>query len=382
MKVPFSNFILQYERMRPSIDSAISRVLTSGQFILDQEVFRFEQEFANYCGAKHAIAVASGTEALQLALVACGINNGDEVITSAHSAVATVAAIEMAGGSPVLVDIDPKTYMLDPQCVKKTITTKTRAIVPVHLYGIAVDLNSILEIARNNDLMVVEDCAQAFGTLYNGRQVGTLGNIGAFSFYPTKNLGAYGDGGAVVMGDDSLAENVRSIRQYGWDGEKVSQQKGFNSRLDEIQAAILRAKLLHIDEAIRRRHELAALYSSQLVGSDLTLPCIYLDTSTTFHLFVVRHPQRDALRRFLSDHEIDTRIHYPIPTHLQKAYAHLGSREGGFPETERICKEVLSLPFYPEMSDEMVKYVCKTILNFQEKCYPYHAVVCRKIERR
>ena len=364
MKIPFLNLALQYDAMRPMIDSAIQRVLNSGHFILGDEVEKLEVELANYCGAKHALTVASGTEALQIALLVCGIRRGDEVITSAFTAVATVAAIEMAGARPVLVDIDPLSFSLDPGLVEKAITAKTKAIVPVHLYGYPVDLDAILKFGKKYDLPVIEDCAQALGSQYKGKQVGTWGKMGAFSFYPTKNLGAYGDGGAIVTGEDELASQIRLVRQYGWDSSRISQQKGVNSRLDELQAAILRAKLPYLQADITRRHELADLYSSQLAGSKIQAASPRPGSLPALHLFVIRHPQRDALRKYLADHGIETRIHYSVPIHQQKAYLSLATRADDFPETCRASQEVLSLPFYPEMTDEMVKYVCQTILSY------------------
>jgi dTDP-4-amino-4,6-dideoxygalactose transaminase len=364
MNIPFLDLTAQYERLRPTIDSAVRRVLERGHFILGEEVAAFEREFATYCGAKHAVAVASGTEAIQLALLACGINRGDEVITSAHTAVATVAAIEMAGAHPVLVDINPFSYTLDPVRVAAAVTPRTRAVVPVHLYGCPANLSPLLEIAHANQLFIIEDCAQSLGARYRGKQVGTWGNIGAFSFYPTKNLGAYGDGGAIVTEDEDLAERVRLLRQYGWDPDRVSDQKGINSRLDELQAAILRAKLPDLDASNARRRELAGLYRSFLAGSEVGLPSTPVETEPVYHLFVIRHAQRDALRLFLAGRGIDTQVHYPVPIHLQKAYLNLGYCQRDLPETECASREVLSLPLYPEMTDEMVEQVSLAVLDF------------------
>jgi dTDP-4-amino-4,6-dideoxygalactose transaminase len=366
MKIPFLNLALQNNNMRPAIDAAIERVLNSGHFILGDEVEQFEGEFAKFCGIKHAVSVASGTEALQIALLACGVKNGDEVITSAFTAVATVAAIEMAGACPVLVDISPLSFSLNPELVEKAITGKTKAIVPVHLYGYPVDLDAILKIGKENDVPIIEDCAQALGSQYNGKQVGTWGKMGAFSFYPTKNLGAYGDGGAILTDEDELASQIRSVRQYGWDSTRISQQKGVNSRLDELQAAILRAKLPYLQANITRRHELADLYSSLLAGGKIMVPSSCPGALPVVHLFVIRHPRRDALQEYLATHGIETRIHYPVPVHQQKAYLDLGYKKGDFPETCRASQEVLSLPFYPEITDEMVRHVCQTILSFPD----------------
>jgi len=364
MNLPFLDLTAQYERLRPAIDSAIGRVLKRGRFILGEEVAAFEREFADYCGAKQAVAVACGTEALQLALLACGVGPGDEVVTSAHTAVATVAAIEMAGARPVLVDIDPRTQTLDPTRVAACLTPRTRAVVPVHLHGYPADIFPLLEIARAHQLNVVEDCAQAHGARYRGRHVGTWGHIGAFSFYPTKNLGAYGDGGAILTEDTELAERVRKLRQYGWGPDRVSERKGFNSCLDELQAAILRVKLTYLDAWNSRRRELATSYRTLLAGSGVGLPPLPAECEPVYHHFVIRHEQRDALSRFLANQGIETRVHYSVPIHLQPAYVDLGYQKGDLPGAERASREVLSLPLYPEMTDEMVERISRAILAF------------------
>jgi dTDP-4-amino-4,6-dideoxygalactose transaminase len=364
MNIPFLDLKSQYLSLRSELDSAIQRVLTSGHFILGEEVASFENEFALYCGVGQAVGVASGTEALQLALMACGISEGDEVITSAHSAVATIAAIEMVGARPILVDIDPLRYTLDPGLVSSAVTTRTRLLLPVHLYGCPADLSPILDIAHERNLLVLEDCAQAHGARYHGQHVGTLGHIGAFSFYPTKNLGAYGDGGSVITNDAALAKRIRLQRQYGWSSERVSKEKGINSRLDELQAAILRVKLKHLEAWNARRRELAGLYRSLLVGSGVVLPPAPAGCEPVYHLFVIRYKNRDALRAFLSGRGIQTRVHYPVPVHLQPAYANLLYREGDFPETERASREIISLPFYPEMTEEMVAAVSQAVVDF------------------
>jgi dTDP-3-amino-3,4,6-trideoxy-alpha-D-glucose transaminase len=364
VNIPFLDLTSQYEGLRPAIDSAIGRVLERGRFILGEEVAAFEREFADYCGAKQAVAVACGTEALQLALLACGVGPGDEVMTSAHTAVATVAAIEMAGARPVLVDIDPLSQTLDPARVAACLTPRTRAVVPVHLHGCPADLSPLLEIARTNQLFVVEDCAQAHGARYRGRHVGTWGHGGSFSFYPTKNLGAYGDGGAVVTEDAGLADRVRKLRQYGWGPDRVSERKGINSCLDELQAAILRVKLTHLDAWNSRRRELATSYRTVLGGSGVGLPPVPAECEPVYHHFVIRHEQRDALRLFLASGGIETMVHYSVPVHLQKAYVDLGYRTGDLPEAERASREVLSLPLYPEMTDEMVERISLAILDF------------------
>jgi dTDP-4-amino-4,6-dideoxygalactose transaminase len=309
------------------------------------------------------VGVGSGTDALHLALAACGVGPGDEVITVPHTAVATVAAIEMAGATPVLVDIDPARYTLDPARVEAALTERTRAIVPVHLYGCPAELAPILPLARAHGLYVVEDCAQAHGARYRGRRVGAWGHIAAFSFYPTKNLGACGDGGIVVTGDPALAERVRSLRQYGWRKRYVSREKGVNSRLDELQAAILRVKLRHLDAWNDARRALARQYTQRLADHGVTTPSEPGDGTHVYHLYVIRHARRDDLRDFLRERGIGSLIHYPVPVHRQPAYAALGA-PGAFPVAERMAREVLSLPMYPELQTEEVTRVVKAIQRF------------------
>ncbi len=363
-EVPFIDLKAQYQSIQPEVDEAIARVLRRGSFILGQEVTEFEREFANFCDLSFAVGVGSGTEALHLALRACDIGEGDEVIAPSHTAVATIAAIELAGAYPTLVDIDPHTFTLDPKQIQAAITPRTRAILPVHLYGGAADMEPILEIARQNNLLVMEDCAQAHGTLYRGQKVGTWGNIAAFSFYPTKNLGAYGDAGAVVTNDAALAERVRLLRQYGWQTRYISSVKGMNSRLDDLQAAVLRVKLKHLKNWNAHRRELAQHYKKLLADSPLILPAAPENVEHVFHQFVVRHPQRDRLKTHLEERGIQILIHYPLPVHLQPAYADLGLQRGDLPVTEQVARQVLSLPLYPEMSETAVEYVSEAILAF------------------
>lgn len=354
----------QYQHLQPQIDAAIARVLASGTFILAGEVQAFEAEFAAYCGGAFGMGVGSGTDALLLALRAGGIQAGDEVITVSHTAVATVAAIELCGARPVLVDIDPQRYTMDPQRFEAAITPRTRAVIPVHLYGCPVDLTPILEIARERKILVLEDCAQAHGATYKGRRVGGWGDAGAFSFYPTKNLGGYGDGGAVVTNQPELAQQVALYRQYGWQERYISSLKGLNSRLDELQAAILRVKLAHLDNWNAQRQKLAGLYNTLLKDCDLTLPFVPADVEHVYHQYVVRHTQRDALKVFLFEQGIHSYIHYPVPVHLQPAYLDLGYAKGSLPFTEAAAAQVLSLPLYPEMSEEAVHQVSAVIVEF------------------
>jgi len=363
-EIPMVNLRKQYESIRFELDEAISRILTKGSFILGAEVVAFEEEFAEYCGVSHAVGVASGTEALQLALQACGVGENTEVIAPAHTAVATISSIEATGASPILVDIDLMRYALDANLLARSITSRTRAIIPVHLYGCPVDMNPILQFARENNLLVIEDCSQAHGALYEDNKVGSLGDIAAFSFYPTKNLGAFGDGGAVVTGNSKIAEKVRLLRQYGWKEHYISSVKGINSRLDELQAGILRVKLRYLDNWNLRRQQLAELYCGLLADKELTLPVKPENSSHVFHQFVVRHPRRDELKQYLMEHGIHTLVHYPMPIHLQPAYVRLGYSVGNLPNTELVSREVLSLPLYPELTEEEIKRVCQNVIDF------------------
>jgi len=361
-EIPVIDLKKQYQSIRPELDAVFARVMEKGTFILGSEVSAFEREFAEYCGAAHAIGVASGTDALQLALMACEIGENDEVAVPAHTAVATVSAVEAGGAHPLLVDIDSTNYTLDPNLLHRILTPHTRAVIPVHLYGCPVDMEPVLQFARENHLFVIEDCSQAHGASYRGRKVGTWGDIAAFSFYPTKNLGAFGDGGMVVTNNDALAEKVRLLRQYGWGEHYISSIRGINSRLDELQAGILRVKLRHLDGWNARRRQFAELYHHLLSGTDLVLPA--QNAGHVYHQFVIRHAQRDSLREYLKENGISTLIHYPVPVHFQPAYADLGYTAGSLPSTERASREVLSLPLYPELTEEKVVRICQTILDF------------------
>jgi dTDP-4-amino-4,6-dideoxygalactose transaminase len=373
--IPIFDLKDQYNAIKDEIHEAVARVLESGWFILGQEVEAFEGEFAAYCGLSHGIGVGSGTEALHLALLACGVGPGDEVITVPHTAVATVAAIELTGARPVLVDIDPASYTIAPDQLESRITARTRAIVPVHLYGQAADLDPILEIAQRHGLTVVEDCAQAHGTEYRGRRVGVFGRVACFSFYPTKNLGAYGDGGMVVTDDGTLAHKVRLLRQYGWEKRYVSSLKGLNSRLDELQAAVLRAKLGHLDQWNEARRARAKLYGQLLAGSGVATPTEMDYGRHVYHLYVVRCPHRahrDELKSYLAEHGVGTAIHYPIPIHLQEAYQDLGYRRGDFPVTEACADEILSLPMYPELREDEVREICGLVKDYNSEQGEYN----------
>lgn len=355
----------QYESHRAAIDEAIGRVLASGRYILGEEVVAFEREFADYVGVRDAIGAGSGTEALHLALAACGVGPGDEVITVAHTAVATVAAIHLCGATPVFVDIEPDYFTLDPDRLEEAITARTRAVIPVHLYGQPADLDSILAVAKRYEVRVVEDCAQAHGAMYRDRRAGSWGDVACFSFYPTKNLGAIGDGGAVVTNDPALAERVRELREYGWATERnVSELHGWNSRLDELQAAILRVKLRYLDADNERRRRIADLYDDLLRDADLVLPRRRKDATHVFHLYVVRSGERDDLCRRLKLAGVGASIHYPQPVHLQPAYSGKNISADRLTNTERIAKEILSLPIYPELTVEEIERVAAACVSY------------------
>jgi dTDP-3-amino-3,4,6-trideoxy-alpha-D-glucose transaminase len=358
--IPFNDLRPLVQRYRPTFDAALARVLDRGWFILGPEVEAFESEFAAYHGpGQQAVAVGHGTDAIELALRAAGIGPGDEVITTPLTAVPTVCAIEGAGARPVFADIDPRTCNIDAAAVRAAITPRTRAVVPVHLYGRPADMPAILEVARSASLLVIEDCAQAHGARIGGRLVGTFGDAAAFSFYPTKNLGAFGDAGAVLTADAVLAERVRRLRNYGQADRYQHVERGVNSRLDDIQAALLRVLLARLDEHNDERRRLAARYRRQLRG--VGLPADEPGLHHVYHLFVVRHPDRDALQRRLRECGVGSMSHYPRPVHLQPAYADLGYPEGSLPAAERAAREVLSLPLYVGLADAQVDHVCGAV---------------------
>jgi dTDP-4-amino-4,6-dideoxygalactose transaminase len=360
-----SNPHAQYASHQREIDAAIAAVLARGWYVLGEQVKGFESEFAAYVGADHGIGVGSGTEALHLALRACGVGPGDHVITVSHTAVATVSAIDLCGATPVFVDIEPVHFTMDVARLESAVTPRTKAIVPVHIYGHPVDMGAVLEVARKHRLRVVEDCAQAHGALHRGRRVGSIGDLACFSFYPTKNLGAVGDGGMVVTSDEALAREARLLREYGWAERYVSHRRGWNTRLDEIQAAILRVKLPSLDADNARRRAHAEAYGAGLRGTRLGLPSARPEVSAVHHLYVVRSPRRDRLQAFLKDKGVGALVHYPVPVHLQPAYRDLPG-SASLPETERAAREVLSLPIYPELTDAERGAVVAAVLAFEE----------------
>jgi dTDP-4-amino-4,6-dideoxygalactose transaminase len=364
--IPFHDLRPVRESLADELAAAVARVLASGWYILGAEVEAFEDEFARYHGLPHAVGVASGTDAIELALRAAGIGRGDEVITVAHTAVATVCGVERAGATPVLVDIDPATYTMSPQAAAAAITPRTRAILPVHLYGRAADMDALSRIAAEHGLLLIEDCAQAHGARFHGQLVGTFGHAAAFSFYPTKNLGAYGDGGAVVTRDNALATRLRRLRNYGQAQRYQSLVPGMNSRLDEMQAAMLRVKLRCLDEHNACRRQIAATYDRLLmsVATPGRAPAEY---EHVYHLYVVRHTRRDALREALAQRGIETQIHYPVPVHLQPAYLGLRYARENLPVTERAAREILSLPLYVGLTSAQIQTIAGAVNHVTEE---------------
>jgi dTDP-4-amino-4,6-dideoxygalactose transaminase len=359
--VPFVDLKARVAALREEIDQALRRVLESGWFILGPEGEAFEAELAQALAAEQAVGVANGTEALELALWALGVGPGHEVVTSPLSAAFTAMAILRVGARPVFADLDPATLNVDPAAVARALTPRTKALLPVHLYGHPADLDPLLELSRSRGIPLVEDACQAHGALYKGRPVGALSGIGALSFYPTKNLGALGDGGAVLVNDPQLAARLRRLRNGGQSDRYRHQEPGINSRLDELQAALLRVGLRHLPGWTERRRGLAALYRSELEGSPVTLPAEQPWARAVYHLFVVRHPRRDALAAALKERGIGTLVHYPIPLHLQPAFAGLGGRPGDLPVAEKAAGEILSLPLDPEMTDDQARAVARAV---------------------
>lgn len=359
--IPFIDLQAQYDSIKDELQSAVNATLASGQFVLGSELAAFEEEFAAYVGAKFGIGVNSGTSALHLALLAAGVGRGDEVITVSCTFVATAAAVDYTGARPVFVDVDPVTLTMDPGQVEAAITDRTKAILPVHLHGQAADLDPIMEIARRRGLRVIEDAAQAHGAEYKGRRVGSIGDLGCFSFYPGKNLGACGEAGMVVTDDPELARVIRMLRHWGEESKYHHVLKGFNYRMENLQAAILRVKLRHLDSwtAARRRH--AAQYDELLAHAGVQTPVEMPYARHVYHIYAVRTPKRDLLQQVLHARGVQTSIHYPIPVHLQKAYAEFGGRAGDLPVTERAAAQLLSLPMFAELQPSQVEAVCAAV---------------------
>lgn len=360
MRVPFVDLKAQLDSIRPEIDAGIAEVLDTTAFIQGKQVREFEAAFADYLGAAHVIGVGNGTDALYLALRASGIGPGDEVITAANTFIATTEAVTGVGASIVLVDIDPESYTIDPALIEAAITPRTKAIIPVHLYGQPADMAAIMEIANRHNLLVIEDACQAHGAWYDGRRAGTIGHIGCFSSYPGKNLGAYGDAGVIATNDDDLAARLRMLANHGSQQKYHHEIEGWNSRLDTIQAVVLSVKLPHLDAWNERRRQHAERYSELLAGSGVKTPTIR-HGDHVWHLYVIETEDRDELGRRLAEQGIATGVHYPIPLHLQPAYEHLGYGPGAFPVTERVAARILSLPMFPELTEEQITLVADAV---------------------
>lgn len=364
MKVPFVDLQTQFNVLRDEIVCAVEDVMRRGAFILGDEVSAFEREFASFCGVRECIGVGSGCDALLLAIKGSGLGGGDEIIVPTNTFIATVLAVTASGATPVLVDCLEDTYLIDSEAVCRAITPRTKAIIPVHLYGQAADMDAILAVAEEHELVVIEDAAQAHGATYMGRRCGSMGRAGCFSFYPAKNLGAYGDAGTVVTGDPELADYARMFRNYGQKEKYNHVVAGWNTRMDTIQATILRVKQKHLSSWNMKRREHARRYCELLQDTPLILPLERQGNQHVYHIFAVRTPKRDELLPFLKERGVDAGIHYPVPVHLQKAYADLGYQRGDFPCAERIADELLSLPMFPELTSEQIEYVCVTIREF------------------
>jgi len=371
-KVPFVDLRAQYETIKTEVQAEINAVLDRGDFILGDNVAQFEREMAEFCEAARAVGVDSGTSALEMALLAVGAGEGDEVITAANTFIATTLAISYVGAVPVLVEMDPNTFQIDVTRIEAAITERTKAIMPVHLYGHPADMDPILEIAQRHGLRVIEDASQSHGARYKGRRVGALGDVGVFSLYPAKNLGAYGDAGVIVTNDDAIADKILLLRNYGSSVKYHHEIKGFNRRLDTLQAAVLRVKLRHLDEwnASRRSH--AAAYGNLLSdrADTVALPQTAAYAEPVFHLYVIRCEERNRLQEHLGARGVSTVIHYPIPIHLQPAYADLGHPAGAFPTTEAYCDRILSLPMFAELSGDDIDYVCTAVSEFVQDVEP------------
>jgi aminotransferase EvaB len=363
MPIQVWDYRAEYEQERDEILGAIEQVMRSGRLILGESVRAFEREFSSFCGAAHGVGVNSGTDALTLALRALDLAPGDEVITTSNTAIPTVSAIVTAGGTCRFVDIDPRTYLMDPSQLEAVISPRTRCIIPVHLFGQCVDMEPLQAIASRHGIEVLEDCAQSTGASYRGRVAGSLSRVAAFSFYPTKILGAYGDGGMVITSDEALAARLRRLRMYGTEGSYYSEEHGYNSRLDELHAEILRRKLRRIDGYVARRQTLARRYDERLRDSGLALTVTAPGNTHAYHLYVVRHPARDAIMRELAARDIIVGVHYPWPIHTMRGYAHLGYARGTLPETEKAAGEIFSLPMYPTLTDAEHDRVCDALLE-------------------
>jgi dTDP-4-amino-4,6-dideoxygalactose transaminase len=364
LRIPQIDIVRQYKSLKKEIDEAVSEVLSSGHFVMGRWVGEVEETVARLTGAKHGIGVASGTDALDLALMACDVRPGDQVITSPFSFVSVAEVALRMGAKPIFVDIDPKTYNIIPEQVASAIEDSTKAIVPVHLYGQSVDMDPIMAASARRGIPVIEDAAQAIGAKYKGKPVGSIGTMACLSFYPTKNLGCYGDGGMVLTNDDAMAEKVASLRKHGQVEKYKYKYIGLNSRLDSIQAAILLAKAEKIRDWNERRRQVASLYNEMLAGLPVETPHEADYAYHIYHQYTVQVDERDKLQKFLVEKGVGTAVHYPIGLHLQEAYSLLGYREGDFPNCDRASRRVISLPMFPEIEDSEVKYICESIKEF------------------
>ena len=362
MKIPILDLTAQYKSIKTEIDTAIKRVVDSQHFILGPEVEAFEKEVAAYCGTKYAVGVASGTDALILSLKALGIGPGDEVITTPFTFFATAEAISIVGAKPVFVDIDPKTYCINPELIEDKITKNTKAIIPVHLFGQCADMDRILEIAKINNLKVIEDTAQAMGATYKGKQAGSMGNVGCLSFFPSKNLGGFGDGGMIITNNKEIADKAKMLRVHGSTIRYIHSAIGTNSRLDALQAAALRVKLKHLDKWLEGRRKVAQYYNENLKGLPIATPYVPSYNAHTYHLYVLRvklNPEK--LAKFLNDAGVEARTYYPVSLHLQECYKNLGYKKGSLPESESASPETLAIPIYPELDIEKLSFIVKKI---------------------
>ena len=361
MTIKVWDYLSEYDEEREEILAAVDRVFSSGTLILGNSVKQFENEFAAYCGVKHGVGVDNATNGLFLALKALGTGEGDEVITVSNTAVPTVSAIVQAGATPSFVDINPETGLMNVKQLESAVTERTRCIIPVHLFGQCVDMTELRAIARKKGLKIIEDCSQSHGAVHNGQKAGSMGDMGVFSFYPTKPLGAYGDGGMITTSNSELADKLRSLRFYGMKGIYYSEGPGYNSRLDEVQAEILRCKLKRLDGYIERRISIANSYFDILSGTSLKLPKTVADNKHIYYIFVVRHPERDRIIEELKKHDIFVNISYPWPIHTMRGFAYLNWHEGDLPETELASKEIFSLPMYPGLTEKQQDTVCRAL---------------------
>lgn len=363
MQIELINLKRQYKNLKDEISQAIEKVLENGQYILGPEVKAFEKEIAEYLGVKYAIGVANGTDALVLSLKALGIGPGDEVITTPFTFFATAEAVSQVGATPVFVDIDPDTYNINPDLIEEKITEKTKAILPVHIFGQPCDMDKIMQIAKKHNLYVIEDACQAIGSEYKGQKVGTFGDVACFSFFPTKNLGGYGDGGMVVTNNKDLAEEVDILRKHGSKKKYYNEEIGYNSRLDELQAAILRVKLKYLDVWNSQRISAANKYNELLkdLSDVIKTPYKLPEVKHIYHLYCIQSEKREFLMEKLKEYGIATGIYYPVPLHLQKAYANLGYKEGDFPVAEEVCRKIFAIPMYPEITDKEINYVSEVL---------------------